>query len=694
MNEARVPGTTERKPTRSPKKLRRRKYGIYEIAFEDDASTQCLWFPNHIPRTLEGITRTGPYAIRLFMEIWTLAPAAFCAYMLSVAWSSVSSAVNLYFLSVLLHLLDDNFTSGTLDPETYRFVALAWLSFTLISVTVHQMQARSRDTLFTRLRAHFIPQLIGASLRADLSSMQDLYTLFPVTTRFESEFPGGSFVTQLSRLMRNTLALISQIAVLLHAISYKQRPEKEVLVFFCVAYPLARWFAPQNGIGSPAYIYWTENSAFHRMKALFGLTFCPQYRADLILDGLTSCIESEYKKSAKQLGDIIDSEPYPWSGGLSRHWIWDFLMNVTVDLPLAIYALTLPTRLSPSSITSIALLQQATSLLSLSVGDYSTDTSSLSEVCANAKWLYDAIDHRSSMPQGTEPYPPANTKTSNRGMKISFRGVSLRYPGCQHDAVREVSFEIQPGQLVLVVGVNGSGKSSMLKLLARLFDPSKGQIFIDDKPLTSYDADMLRAAMSFLPQAPVVYPVSVRENISLSLLSKRDVNDKDVEEAARRGGCSQLISRFSNQYDTQLQPSFDINGGWSEGIYGILSAGLKDELAKNTGTKISISGGEKQRLAAARTFIRLEQSDTKLVVVDEATSSLDPVAERDILSEFRRSRQGKTLIFVTHRFHQLARDADQILCMRDGSVIECGSHEALLGLDGEYARLYNAQTNA
>ena len=104
-DEARVPGTTERKPTRSPKKLRRRKYGIYEIAFEDDASTQCLWFPNHIPRTLEGITRTGPYAIRLFMEIWTLAPAAFCAYMLSVAWSSVSSAVNLYFLSVLLHLV-------------------------------------------------------------------------------------------------------------------------------------------------------------------------------------------------------------------------------------------------------------------------------------------------------------------------------------------------------------------------------------------------------------------------------------------------------------------------------------------------------------------------------------------------------------------------------------------------------------
>jgi len=175
-----------------------------------------------------------------------------------------------------------------------------------------------------------------------------------------------------------------------------------------------------------------------------------------------------------------------------------------------------------------------------------------------------------------------------------IRGVSLRYPGCHHDAVHEVSFEIQPGQLVLVVGVNGSGKSSMLKLLARLFDPTNGQIFIDDKPLTSYDADKLRAAMSFLPQAPVVFPMSVRENISLGLLSKRNVSDKDVEEAARRGGCSQWISRLSNLYDTQLQPSFDINGGWSEGIYGILSAGLKDELARNTVTKISISG-ERER---------------------------------------------------------------------------------------------------
>lgn len=177
---------------------------------------------------------------------------------------------------------------------------------------------------------------------------------------------------------------------------------------------------------------------------------------------------------------------------------------------------------------------------------------------------------------------------------IIIRGVSLQYPGCHHDAVHDVTFDIRPGQLVLVVGVNGSGKSSMLKLLARLFDPSKGKIFIDDKPLTSYDTDKLRAAMSFLSQAPVIYPVSVRENISLGLLSRRDVSDKDVEEAARRGGCSQWISKLDNRYDTQLQPSFDINGGWSEGMYGILSEGLKHELARNTAKKVSISGGRKQ----------------------------------------------------------------------------------------------------
>ncbi|KAG6328846.1 hypothetical protein ID866_10243 [Astraeus odoratus] len=137
----------------------------------------------------------------------------------------------------------------------------------------------------------------------------------------------------------------------------------------------------------------------------------------------------------------------------------------------------------------------------------------------------------------------------------------------------------------------------MLKLLARLFDPSEGQIFIDDKPLARYDTDQLRAAISFLPQSPVIYPLTARENICTGPFQKR-IKDGDLEEAVRRGACSQLIARLAHGYETQLQPSFDTSGGWSEGTYGILTEGLKAELARHTPTKASLSSGERQRLAA------------------------------------------------------------------------------------------------
>lgn len=190
------------------------------------------------------------------------------------------------------------------------------------------------------------------------------------------------------------------------------------------------------------------------MKALFALAFSTQYRANVVLDGIASSIETgtcdpskfrrfsipppEYKKSAEKLGDIEDLDPTPWRTELLRDWYWDFLMDITLDLPMvshivflllgfladvfqAIYALILPAYLSPSSIASMALLQQATKSISLSIGQYTEDTPSFLGVCSQAKRLYNAINHKSTMPQGTEPFPRSIDKSYDAGMKISFR---------------------------------------------------------------------------------------------------------------------------------------------------------------------------------------------------------------------------------------------------------------------------------
>jgi hypothetical protein len=145
---------------------------------------------------------------------------------------------------------------------------------------------------------------------------------------------------------------------------------------------------------------------------------------------------AEYQKSTEQLGDKIVTEPFPWAGGLIRRWYWDFLINLTLDLPLVsyhillsdvltyfkvVYALVLPCRLSPASVMSIALLQQATNRLSLSIGEYGMNSVSIKSLCLQAKWLYDAISYKSKMSNGPMSYPDPSRGSSSDGMKISFR---------------------------------------------------------------------------------------------------------------------------------------------------------------------------------------------------------------------------------------------------------------------------------
>lgn len=230
------------------------------------------------------------------------------------------------------------------------------------------------------------------------------------------------------------------------------------------------------------------------------------------------------------------------------------------------------------------------------------------------------------------------------------------------------------------MGGNGSGKTSLLKLLPRLNNPTCGEIFIDDMPLQDYDIHQLRHSMTFLTQSEDIYPVSIRENILMGLphIMKSPAEKKEItNEAARLGGSYDIIQRLG--YDTILDPPNVVGQslrGHGNGDIGPLAM---EELGCHLSSykETSISLGEKQRLLAyviirilvlfspsrcrSRTFMRVKNSDVRLLVFDEPTSALDPVAERDLFNHFRRLRNGITTIFVTHRFGHLVKHADLIL---------------------------------
>ncbi|OAX38172.1 P-loop containing nucleoside triphosphate hydrolase protein [Rhizopogon vinicolor AM-OR11-026] len=671
--------------------LRIMKQGVYVVAYEN-LSPPC-WTSNIRAWTEQYFVSLTylSYARRLLREIFLLAPGVLIGYICATLWLSISDALILFCLGSIFNFVE-NGSTGLASQESLNIAIKGGFFCAIFGPACNRFLGYANDIINSRLKAHFLPQLVEASVRVDMYSTQDCYTIFPGTGRghFPSDIPGASFLQDLYHILRTTVALWSQVAVLMYAVLRKPSPEREVLFLFCISHPLVRWLAPSNVTATQGYIFYTLNVPFKRMRSLYNLAFSSQYREELVLNGAVNDIPSEYQKVAEQLGNEIVTEPVPWASGLCRRWYWDFLVNLTLDLPLVIYALVLPYRLSPSSVLSIALLQQATNKISRSIGEYGMNSTPIKSVCLKAKWLYDAISCESKIPDGSNPYPDPSQGSSD-GMTISFRQVSLRYNKCNNNALENVSVDIAAGQLVLVVGTNGSGKSSLLKLIARLCDPTEGEIRIDGNPLSTYNSDNVRASMAFLPQLPLLFPMSVKENICLGLMPLVQPTNKQIQEAAKMGGCTRWISRLQNGYDTQLKPTYDIGNGLNEGTYGVISARLRKELARHEKQTVTISGGEKQRLVAARTFMRINHADIKLIVIDEGMSALDVVTERDILSEFHRLRPGKTMILVTHRFHHLVKEADQIICMKEGSVVELGKHSHLMENNGEYAKLYNAQ---
>ncbi len=246
-----------------------------------------------------------------------------------------------------------------------------------------------------------------------------------------------------------------------------------------------------------------------------------------------------------------------------------------------------------------------------------------------------------------------------RSGRIEFRGVSFRYPGTDRTVLENISFTLHPGQTMALVGENGAGKTTLVKLLARLYDPSEGQILLDGRDLRDYDLADYYRQIGVIFQDFARYDLTARENIGLGCVEAIEDRER-VRQAARLGGAAGLIEKLPLQIETVLGKRFE--GG------------------------VDLSGGEWQKVALSRAFMR----EAGLLILDEPTAALDIYAESEIYRRFAELSRGKTTVFVTHRLSSV-KMAQNILVLKDGRLIEEGTHEALLAKGGEYARMFNMQ---
>jgi len=238
--------------------------------------------------------------------------------------------------------------------------------------------------------------------------------------------------------------------------------------------------------------------------------------------------------------------------------------------------------------------------------------------------------------------------------RVALDGVTVSYPGADAPALRNVSLTVEAGETVGVVGPTGAGKSTLAKLLVRFRDPDEGAVTLDGRDLRALRLDSLREAVGYVPQDTHIFDATVRENVAYAA---PDADDAAVRETAELAGAHEFVADLSDGYDTPV------------GEDGA-----------------TLSGGQRQRLALARAVL----DGPPVLVFDEALSHVDAETAAAVRDRLAPSLAERTTVVVAHRLAAV-RDADRILVVEDGRVVESGTHEALLEADGRYAALWRAQ---
>jgi ATP-binding cassette subfamily B protein len=277
----------------------------------------------------------------------------------------------------------------------------------------------------------------------------------------------------------------------------------------------------------------------------------------------------------------------------------------------------------------------------------------------NALYVHDYFEFLALKPRLYQPVEPVRLQGEG-APRIEFRDVSFRYIHTKAWALRHISLVIEPGQNIAIIGENGAGKTTFVKLLMRLYDPTEGQILVNGIDLREIDSNDWSARIGILFQDFNRYgPLSLKENVQTGKIT-RPVADKNIRSAISQAGGKALTGELPNGLEQILTNSF------SEGV--------------------DLSGGQWQRVALARAFYR----EAPILILDEPTSAIDAKGEFEIFQEIARTKADKTMVIISHRFSTV-RNADDIVVLEHGQVSERGSHHELMALRGQYHDLFELQ---
>lgn len=467
----------------------------------------------------------------------------------------------------------------------------------------------------------------------------------------ESTYKPMQMISQLFDFAKTTVTLFSMLFLLLNLAWW--------LAVIALLTPIPA-FISSSRYGWRGYLKMRRQSPERRrMLYLIRLMTVDTYNKEIKLFNLGRFFIKQYKDTAEELyqqDKRIVVRRYLAGFG------WGSLSNLANSAIYIYVAFRAVQRVI--SIGSLTMYSQAAMQVGSSFQGILADLSGIYENNLFVSTLYEFLEYQPRIVSPREPMP-LERDHATPGLDVEFRDVSFTYPGKDPEteaALRHVSFTIKAGEAIALVGRNGAGKTTLVKLLTRLYDPDDGQILIGGRDIRDYDIEELRRVIGVIFQDYVTYYMSARENIGVGSVERIENLDL-VESAAQKSGASSVIAKLPDGYSTML-------GRWFKDGY-------------------QLSGGEWQKVALARAFMR----EAPILVLDEPTSSLDAQAEYEIFTKFRLLTEGRTAVFISHRFSTV-RLADRIFVIEQGIIKESGSHAELIALNGRYAELFNLQAEA
>ncbi|KAH9054293.1 HlyB/MsbA family ABC transporter [Lactarius vividus] len=648
-----------------------------------------------------------PYLWRTLRDMDTVARPLLLLYLGITIAKSLTPAVRLWFSGQVLRVVQSAIDNRAVDPRLLFRVAGGRALCTAAEHALGYASERVTTALSARVQQFYSGRIFRSMARLDVPTWDDP----SVSSQIKALQPriSGTESVALTAVMTLVetgsafLRMFSEGGVLFRVL--REQGDGSLLVLASLASEALSYFAFRSSsirsLGS-AWAAITRNNDYVKMEGLDHMVKSTKHRKELVAGGLDEFLIAEYRSLADRLGGRAnDFRTAYFSYVRAPTFDPNSLLRISLkELPQIIFTLQAVKKPMsiPVSLTSLHLLQQSSSTFMMQINDIFQRMGSISDRLSSLRKLYEAENIPNKVVDGATPFPE-NAQSVSEGISLEFRNVSFRYSGSEQYALRDVSFKVLPGQLCVIVGSNGSGKSTILKLVARIFDPTEGSILIDGHDIKTLRLADLRRAMAILFQDYTHFPLSIRDNIGLG--NPRLVGDgAAIEEAARLGGASELIARLPDGFDTYLKrPVRDMYVGLPEGTKKFFGRKVVEgpHGFKEDTTDRELSGGQMQRLAVARTFMRSStmEQEVGLLMFDEPSASLDPTAEHDLFSRLRELRANKTMIFSTHRFGSLTRHADLILYMNDSAIVEAGTHEELLKHeDSDYGRLWRMQAEA